>query len=195
MASFQGTNTGYESVSPYRIYENLFQPDREFPTNLVSPVADTDNNGSDYVPPAPSTYHLPTTLDVVQKHPKLVEFSKWLDFYHITHLLDQKDPYTLFAPLNVSYLNAYLPWMRPEDMLLYHMTDYIITPVQLFNSTYRIDMKLRSHFILTKNMKVVGLDTTSPYRDDFIPIVETMQTDNGFLYFIEIPLLPYNLNR
>ena len=85
--------------------------------------------------------------------------------------------------------------MRPEDLLQYHMTNYIITPVQLFDSKYRIDTVLRNHFILTDGMSVAGFDSTSQYDGEFIKIVETIRTKNGFIYLIESPVLPYNLNR
>lgn len=193
MASFQGTNSGFESISPYRDYVNLIQPDVEFMTGVVSPISNNDNT-HDYSHLRPDLKML-STMDVIKTHPHLQEFFKWISFFDVGSILNRSDEFTLFAPIDITLFDLYIKYMRPEDLLQYHMTNYIITPVQLFDSKYRIDTVLRNHFILTDGMSVAGFDSTSQYDGEFIKIVETIRTKNGFIYLIDSPLLPYNLNR
>ena len=66
-------------------------------------------------------------------------------------------------------------------------------PIQIIDRKNRIEMKLRGHFIFVDSFHILGEDTTSiKENSEPINILQSIKTDNGYVYIINKSLVPYN---
>jgi|694.fasta_scaffold110430_3 uncharacterized surface protein with fasciclin (FAS1) repeats len=206
MSSFIGaTNNGYESISDYRLYLDLNLNDKEFATNLYTPTYFTElnNNISCY----PQTYdtlgNFSNPINTIYNELKTQnnEFVNLIDSIFPTlcskHLNTETcNQITAFIPLNINNLqNTFKNGnYRIENILKYHLVDYPILPVQLFNSINKIYTKYDNQYITvggTQNeLYILNRDiiNSSNYKNK---ILKTLKVDNGIIYFIDKPLIPY----
>ncbi len=207
MASFQGgTFSGYESISPYRLYLDLSFDDLEFKTSDPNPLFITET--SNYLQPFQNypvvgNFSNPklTIWDVLKSDTRTKDFSKLLEGYRLQNYLNNdgtrwniSEQITAFIPVNgikdILYSIDTLP-LRMENILQYHLINYYIQPVQLFNRINRIETLLKSQYLTiagtAKDLYILK-DNDRTYRNK---ILQTLKTDIGIIYFIEKPLIPY----
>ena len=102
------------------------------------------------------------------------------------------DQITVFVPINnVDRIYPDKLGQRVENVLKYHIVDYPILPVQLFNSINRIDTFLKPQFITiggTDNELFILYPDNKSVKNK---ILATKKTDNGYIYYIDNPLTPY----
>lgn len=195
MATFQGTTfSGYESISPYRSYLDLSMDDVEFTSNKRNPLffseISAEKCGNEYsrvdsfqVKPNTSSYGIIRNLSNVQN------FKTFIDSYDLQHYM--KDDFTLFIPIDnndstIIDTLRYSP-LNALDIFNYHKLNYVIEPVELFDRKIRLQTKLRNQYILTNGMSII----TETSKKNPNKILQSIKTDNGYIYLIEQPLIPY----
>lgn len=196
MSTFQGsTITGYEGISPYRLYLDVSMDDREFSSNAKTPlvyseesVASSPYNTIKTFQPSPNT----STYGIIRQEQGLQVFKTFIDRFNLIHQMN--GDYTLFVPVDkmMNIINDKLGSSPLEalDIFNYHKLDYVMLPVQLINKTIRLQTKLRNQYITCSNMKIIsengGMKDNNPNK-----ILQSIKTDNGYIYIIERPLIPY----
>lgn len=196
MSSFQGsTLSGYEAISPYRLYLDLSMDDQEFSSGAKTPLAYSEQsvnespyNGIKYFHPSPDT----STYGIIRQRGDLQKFKTFIDIFNLKHQMN--DDYTLFVPVDkmMNIIDNALGSTPLEalDIFNYHKLNYIVLPVQLFNKTIRLQTKLRNQYITCENMKIIseygGIKDDNPNK-----VLQSIKTDNGYIYIIERPLIPY----
>lgn len=199
MTSIQGgTTTGYYSIAPYRLYLKPYEEDLEFMTGLSNNFAIQEVYRPDARMYARSHDFTPSSrndnIANMHQRPNCQMFLNFIQKYKLHHLLNQQQGYTLFVPINFveileEIVQKYGEIMIPENLLKYHIIDYIIAPVQILNQTYRLRTKLGEQTITLKNNALLTFnDEVQLWEDN--KIIEYIQTDNGSMYLIERPLVP-----
>ena len=214
MTTFHGTTFNqYQAIAPYRLYLDLSMDDREYATNYRNPLFITENSFSEDYNNIKTfnTKEETSSYGVISKLENTQGFKTFIDKYNLKEYLN--GDFTLFVPINDNIQdlyniyenqdeikeNEYRPqWFtkgfhtsktEPSDVLKYHMLDFVLTPVELLDRKYRLQTKLRNQYFTTNNASIV----TGTVKGDKNPnkIVQTLKTDNGWIYLIEKPLIPY----
>jgi uncharacterized surface protein with fasciclin (FAS1) repeats len=203
MSSFiGGTNNGYESISDYRLYLDLSLTDKEFNTNLYTPSYFTEmsNNVNMYnTYPTLGNFSNPVNTVYTELYKNNNKFIELIDGIfpdlakkHLNGNVDNQ--ITAFIPVNgIEGLNDVFKSgnYRVENILKYHIIDYYILPVQLFNKINKIYTKYDNQYIIiggTNNELFILNRENSKYKNK---ILKTLKVDNGIIYFIDKPLIPY----
>lgn len=214
MSSFQGTTvSGYEGIAPYRLYLDISNDDREFTTNIINPLAYSERsidhtnysvsrptNGLSYDTwGGDSNSTLNSTYGIISRYTQLQQFKSFIDTYNLKQKM--VGDFTMFVPIDsldgVSYIDQKLQdsVLDPLDIYNFHTLDYAILPCQLFDKKIRLQTKLRNQYILANNMNIVsnsyawdlGININEPSNK----ILNSIKTDNGYIYITERPLFPY----
>lgn len=196
MSTFQGsTVSAYEAISPYRLYLDLSSDDKEFSSNIKNPLVYSEESTSlyDYNPiknfnPSPNT----STYGIIRQYQNTSIFKIFIDKFNL--ITQMNGDFTLFVPINqmMDIIDNKLKNTPLEalDIFNYHKLNYIIEPVQLINRIIRLQTKLRNQYITVSNMKIIseagGMKDNNPNK-----ILQSIKTDNGYIYIIERPLIPY----
>ena len=211
MATFQGnTFSGYESIAPYRSYLDLSMDDIDFSSNVRNPLMYSEKSSEkcgneytvikDFQPRMDSS-----TYGFLRRLPNTQKFLNFVENYDLFRYM--KDDFTLFIPVNpiakdgsVGELSTILNTIRftplnALDILNFHKLNYIIEPVELFNRKLKLQSNLKNQYILTddtsigngKSLQIV----TDTSTDNPNKILQSIKTDNGYIYLIERPLIPY----
>lgn len=199
MTTNQGcTTTGYSSIAPYRLFLKPYEEDTEFMTGLANNFSIQEIYRPDARMYARSHDFIPTPQnDNIGNLSKLSQCKPFLNFifkYNLQDLLSQQQGYTLFVPVNnveilENVVQRYGDILTPENVLKYHLIDYTILPIQLWNQIYRLKTRLGNQTITLKNTSVMTFnDELNLWEDN--KILEYIPTDNGSLYLIERPLVP-----
>lgn len=198
MTSIQGgTTTGYYSIAPYRLFLKPYEEDIEFMTGLSNTFAIQEVYRPDARMYARSHDFIPTpqndNIGNMSKIPNCKPFLNFIQKYKLQDLLGQQQGYTLFVPItNVEVLDSavdrYGDILNPENLLKFHMIDYTILPVQLWNQIQRVKTRL-GQTITLKNTSVMTFDDEINLWEDN-KILEYIPTDNGSLYLITRPIIP-----
>jgi len=206
MSSFiGGTNSGYESISDYRLYLDLSLNDKEFNSNLYTPSYFTEltNNYSAY----PQTYdtlgNFSNPINTIYNELSTTnnEFINLIDDIFPTlckkYLNNNVDiQITAFIPVNINNLQEIFKTgnYRIENILKYHLIDYYIIPNQLFNKINKIYTKYDNQYITiggtSEELYILNPDNVNNklYKNK---ILKTTKVDNGIIYYIDRPLIPY----
>jgi hypothetical protein len=196
MCSFiGGTNSGFESISPFRLYLDLSNGDKEFSSGLepISFINDNTlghydfNNVKDF---KPDLYKSNIEYIVETKN----EFADILRWFHLGEMLVSDFEYTLFLPLDISDFKKMIinGTFTAKDILKAHLVNYPIIPYQLIDRKNRIDTKLEGHFIFTNSFSIMNSDFSSVNAGSGSnKILESVKTDNGYIYVIEKTIIPY----
>lgn len=196
MTTFQGgTCTGYEAIAPYRTYLDLSYNDKEFMTDLYSAVhienkEELKKNSNFYK--TIDLFKMNKDFSTYNLLPKynLNLFKYFIDYFDFQDEL--KGEFTLFVPIdkNMDKLFDYINYtiIFPLDILKYHTLDWVLTPVELFKKRkLRLESKLRTEYFLTDGQSIITEKSNkNPNR-----ILQSIKTDNGYIYIIERPMLPY----
>jgi hypothetical protein len=196
MSTFQGsTVSAYEAISPYRLYLDLSSDDRDFSSNVKNPLVYSEEstslstyNSIKNFHPSPDT----STYGIIRQFQNASIFKIFIDKFNLTSQMN--GDFTLFVPINqmMDIINDKLKNTPLEalDIFNYHKLNYIIEPVQLINRIIRLQTKLRNQYITVSNMKIIseagGIKDNNPNK-----ILQSIKTDNGYIYIIERPLIPY----
>ncbi len=190
-SNIQGYNTDFSSIAEYRLYLDLSETDKEFRTNARIPTFYTEEmsevpkygNVSDYIPKK-------TMYEYIQENTNLKPFLKFIDYYGLGKHLQTHDQFTFFVPVKglEEVINSIsMNFLSAKDIVQYHSIKYPILPVQLIKRKYRIETEFGGQYININNMIIVKEDD-STYSNR---ILQSIKTDNGLLYIIEKPLIPY----
>jgi len=206
MANFiGGCNTGYESISDYRLYLDTSYTDVEFNSRVPNPIRFTELNNS-YSPysttyPELGNFYTPkrTILDVISNNVNSKPFVDLISKYNLQSYLDSstnktQSQITAFVPVNgidkLEQLIQSKPY-RMENILKYHLVNYPILPVQLFNSINKVySLFSGQNFTIggdENNLWVIYPDNETVKNQ----ILKVEKTDNGYVYYIQKPMLPY----
>lgn len=190
MSSLQSsTFTGYESISPYRLYLDLSNDDREFTSGVQNPLVYSDGSYTQYskIPnftPSSDT----STYGTIRLDSRIQEFRNFIDNYSLTYYMN--DDFTLFVPIDLNMNTIYdklkTSPLTALDIFNYHKLDYVLLPVQIFNRKINLQTKLRNQYILVDNTCIIDPQTNVRNR-----ILASIKTDNGYIYIVEKPLIPY----
>ena len=206
MSSFiGGTNNGYESISDYRLYLDLSYNDKEFNSDLYTPSYFTElsNNYTTYNKSYPTLGNF--------SNPKKTIYNELSTNNNLfINLIDGIFPnlckqylnnsvnnqITAFIPVNIDNLeNVFKNGnYRIENILKYHLIDYYILPVQLFNKINKIYTKFNNQYITiggtNDELFILNPDNVNNklYKNK---ILKTTKLDNGIIYYIDKPLIPY----
>jgi len=197
MSSFHGsTLSGYEGISPYRLYLDVSMDDRDFVGGAKNPLVYSENsigmenfNPVRVFKPQPET----STYGMMLGNTSTQLFCKFIETYNLQRQLS--GDFTLFVPINnfMNIINDKLQSSRlePLDIFNYHKLDYVLFPIQLFGKKIRLETKLRNQYILTNDMSI--MDDNTGVDSGKIPnrILQSIKSDNGYIYIIEKPLIPY----
>jgi uncharacterized surface protein with fasciclin (FAS1) repeats len=193
-----GTTTGYYSIAPYRLYLKPYEEDVEFMSGLANNFSIQEIYRPDARMYARSHDFIPTSqndnIANLLKRPKCKAFLNFIQKYKLQDVLQQQQGYTLFVPLNnveilETTVQKYGDILSPEDLLRYHLVDYIILPIQVWNQIQRLKTRLENQTITMKNTSVMTFNDEIKLWEDN-KIIEYVPTDNGSLYFIDRPLIP-----
>jgi hypothetical protein len=193
MANFQGgTSSGYQSIAPYRLYLDLSGDDKEFVSNVQNPLIFTDelNTSHLYLGIDSSQTNInskTSSYSLISQDPRTKLFSKFIDFYNLKSQME--DEFTLFVPIDsfmatLSYKIQTSP-LNGLDLFNFHKLDYILTPVEIINSSKKLKTKYMDQTISIRDMNIIT-NRDAPNR-----ILNSIQTDNGYIYIIERPIIPY----
>ncbi len=196
MTSSYGTFSAYESIAPYRLYLDLSLDDKEFNSGIINPLYYTENTNNNKII---NNINDNTTYNIMSNNENLSEFKKFIDIYKFKNFLT--GDFTLFIPIN-NFINDLFNTIKstqiePLNILKYHMIEYIITPMQMFNKKLKFQTKLRNNFFMVdgdnNNLKIRKRDTGDMNNIKYInnKILQSIKTDNGYIYIIEKPLIPY----
>lgn len=190
MSSVQGTLSGYESISKYRLYMDLSYDDKEFSSGLINPVSYSDlvryeKINNKLIKENNDTYKYLSRGNY--------DFLKFIDKYNLVEYMN--GDYTLFIPLDgVDKLFDLVEneGVSPIDIFNYHKLNYVLLPIQIIDKTLRLQTKLKGQYITCNNLNIVreygGMVDKNPNK-----ILQSIQTDNGFIYFIQRVLIPYKI--
>ena len=195
-----GYYNGYESIDKYRLYLDLSMTDQEFMTLQVDPLAISETmsyqpNFQDYSVIGNFNNPPQKIWDVINNNKDTKKFADIIRGYRLEKLLNGElsNQITAFIPVsdaNDILYNLQTTVSSMEDILKYHIVDYPILPVQLFNTINRIETKFKPHYLTvfgTGNNLFIVKPSDRFYRNK---ILRTLKTDNGYIYFIEKPLIP-----
>ena len=200
MSTFQGSTTsGYEGISSNRLYLDLSMNDIEFATGLRNPLYFTEESvhQSQY---GNKTMNIPAyggyvkekgNYNLIKDNITLSKFKEFVDFYKLQSYLDSHRASTIFVPVDYNMRDLFQivqsTALTPKDIINFHMLDYILEPVELYNRNLRIQPLLSGQTFLTKGTSIIN------ERDDRSPnnIIQSIKTPSGYMYLIERPLLPY----
>ena len=197
MSTFQGTTfTGYESISPYRLYLDLSMDDREFTSGVKNPLVYSEESTNislystlSFMNSQPTNGGDTSTYGMIRNDNRIQQFREFIDKYDLQYYMN--GDFTLFVPvdklmgiiddkLQTTSLNAL-------DIFNYHKLDYVLLPIQIFDRKIRLQTKLRNQYILVSNTSIISeTSDRNPNR-----ILSSIKTDNGYIYIIEQPLIPY----
>ena len=187
MSSFQGgISSAYHSISPYRLYLDLSSDDKDFMTNIKNPLYTPQDQEYEELIDKTSRQ---TVLDILHTDKRMTQFKMFIETYRLQHHL--KGNITLFVPIddNIQILKNTLEYtvLDPQDMLDYHILDYILTPVEILDRKLRLQTKLRNQYFLTDGPSIINEFTAKNSNK----IIGTIKAVNGYIYLIEKPLVPY----
>jgi hypothetical protein len=194
MSAFQGgTSSGYQSIAPYRLYLDLSGDDKDFVSNVQNPLIFTEElNTSQQTYLSINSFQTninskTSSYSLISQNPLTKLFSKFIDFYNLKSQMN--DEFTLFVPIDsfmstISYKIQTSP-LNGLDIFNFHKLDYILTPVEIINLSTKLKTKYLDQTIFIRNMNII-INKESPNR-----ILKSIQTDNGYIYIIERPLIPY----
>jgi uncharacterized surface protein with fasciclin (FAS1) repeats len=206
MSSFIGaTNNGYEAISDYRLYLDLSLNDKEFNSNLYTPTYFTElsNSYTTYPQTYPTLGNFSNPINTIYNELSTTnnEFVKLIDgiFPNLCkkHLNENvNNQITAFIPVNINNLTEVFKTgnYRIENILKYHLVDYYILPVQLFNKINKIYTKYDNQYITiggtSEELYILNPDNINNklYKNK---ILKTTKVDNGIIYYIDRPLIPY----
>lgn len=210
MASFQGgTYNSYESIAPYRLYLDLSSDDKEFMTGIKNPLTSAYNpieglsqNVVEYIGGNSRVKFVRkpenTAYERISRNPNMKRFKKLIDDFKLKHLLTGEK--TFLIPLdkdnftwNFIYNQITYGVVSVEDIVRFHIINYMILPVQMLESKLRVDTLLPSETILidgvNKYPRILYENSLYGTKDNYI--LKTEMTDNGWIYAISKPLYPY----
>ena len=130
-----------------------------------------------------------STYGMIRNDNRIQQFREFIDKYDLQYYMN--GDFTLFVPvdklmgiiddkLQTTSLNAL-------DIFNYHKLDYVLLPIQIFDRKIRLQTKLRNQYILVSNTSIISeTSDRNPNR-----ILSSIKTDNGYIYIIEQPLIPY----
>jgi len=208
MTSFQGgIFSAYESIAPYRLYLNTTNQDIEFMSGIRDPLSLTEANTNLFGTVKPfigTTSYAPLKLTFensvynrIKSNPKLQNFSKLIDNFKLHDLLESYRTYFIPTDDDVLSWNELYSKIRngtlsPRDIVSYHILDYVLTPVQMFSSVFRVDTLLKNEkFIIdgSKHPKIMLENNAFTDKDNFV--LKTEKTQDGWIYVIQRPIYPY----
>ena len=105
--------------------------------------------------------------------------------------IDSHTATTIFVPIDNQMKDLFkiiqTTALTPKDIINFHMLDYILEPVELYNRNLRIQPLLNGQTFLTKGTSIIN------EHDDRTPnnILQSIKTPSGYIYLIERPLVPY----
>lgn len=193
MSSFVGaSSSAYESIAPYRLYLDLGTDDIEFVSGKRSAIALNEDNLHKPKPQETPIEDVLTlaTHDILTARKDVSNFNNFIKRFKLEKLLHHE--FTIFIPINksiqnlVDFVNSTVA--EPSDILKYHMLDYVLIPVQLFNRKLKLETKLKGQYIVTDGPSILLPENGKLRRNK---ILESIETANGFIYIIDEPLLPY----
>lgn len=199
MSSTQGTLSGYEGIASYRSYLDLSMNDIEFSTGLPNPLyfSEESVHHSSY---GNKTMNIPAyggyvrergNYNLIKNNVTTSKFREFVDVYNLQSYLDSHRASTIFVPVDTQMKDLFAivqsTALTPKDIINFHMLDYILEPVELYNRKLRIQPLLLGQTFLTKGTSIINEhDDRSPNN-----IIQSIKTDSGYMYLIERPLVPY----
>lgn len=194
MSSFQGSiSSAYESISPYRLYLDLSMDDTEFMSNKkpivyfneLKPIPEHSVIKPFRVRPEYSTFSILSRMNETK------DFIHFINYFRLNHLFsgDLHNEFTIFVPINESmvYIQEAMrtSYYEPIDIAKYHVLPYTLLPEQIQgDNILKLKTLVPNEYIHIRN-KEIAID------NQIIKILKTIQSDNGFVYIIDKPLIPY----
>jgi hypothetical protein len=200
MSSFQGgTVSGYEGISSYRSYLDLSLDDVEFATGLPNPLYFSERaiDRRDYgrkttrVPAYGSYVAERENYDLIKNNITTSRFRDFIDAYKMHSYIDSHRQSTIFVPVDSKMKDLFSivqsTALTPKDIVNFHMLDYILSPVELYDRNLRIQPLLTGQKFLTEGTSIINEhDDRNPNK-----ILQSIKTKSGYMYLIERPLIPY----
>ena len=203
MSSIQGTFSGYEGISSYRSYLDLSMDDKEFVTNIPNPLLFSENsvdrNDFDkktidipsYGGYSKSSIGNPSNYTIISLTPSLSLFKNFISYYNLEKYVYSHSCCTIFVPIDNNMKEMFAleqkSLLTPKDIINFHILDFILTPVQLYNRKLRLEPMLRGQTFLTDNTSIIT-ETSDKNPNN---ILKSIKTSSGYIYLIERPLIPY----
>lgn len=199
MTSFQGTSSAYEGIASYRLYLDLSMNDVEFSTGIPNPLYFSEES-SHMSSHDNKTLSLPAygayvpgngNYNLIKTNPSTSKFREFVDVYKLQNYIDSHRASTIFVPVDSNMKDLFKivqsTAITPKDIINFHMLDYILEPVELYNRNLRIQPMLLGQTFLTKGTSIIN------ERDDRNPnnILQSIKTGSGYMYIIERPMAPY----
>lgn len=200
MSTFQGgTSSGYEGIASYRSYLDLSMNDIEFSTGIPNPLyfSEESSHTSSHahktteVPAYGAYVHGRGNYVLIKNNVTTSRFREFIDVYKLQSYIDSHRASTIFVPIDSQMRDLFAivqsTALTPKDIVNFHMLDYILSPVELYNRNLRIQPLLSGQTFLTKGMSIIN------EHDDRTPnnILQSIKTSSGYMYLIEKPLIPY----
>jgi hypothetical protein len=202
-----GTDTNYSSIAGNRLYLELTNEDKEFTTGEFNPLKYTKSTPFIYndkqitykgtISRTPFINSF-SVLDKLRNDKSCSKFYNLVTKFNLEKLFYNNKSF--FIPCddnlvwNAVYEKLEIGIISVESFIRFHIVDYILTPVQLFGSIYRVETLFDNKTFLidgkTDNkLKVIIENNIYASKDNYI--IETTKTDNGWVYKIKEPLYPY----
>lgn len=220
MTSFQGTDTSFSSIDGIQLFLHLtsFQ-ELDYASGLnwdtLQNYKEKGINPYDIKPlPIPPKTTV-TIYDVIKKDPNLSKFCSLVNDSGLVSLLDNSvgalgydsEKLTLFVPTNDNFdlisqsLNLFRPYLTPKDIVKNHLVGIPLYWDEIKDRKNRI-YSLYNHksdnsiaYVLdgknqiivnqrTMNMNIYGIFNTCR-------IINYIETNNGNIYIIDKPIVPY----